>query len=91
MAFVRPNPNRPSEKKGPGAVDTILEAEKLFQIAVLLPSSTLAGWFFGGWLDGRLHQNWMALAGLFVGGILGMLYVVRLAWQSLNNTDKAGK
>lgn len=91
MAFVRPNPKRPGEKQGAQSANIIFEAEKLFQIALLLPSSTIAGWFFGAWLDSRLQQNWMALTGLLAGGILGILYVVRLAYQSLNKTDQEGK
>jgi len=60
-------------------MSTYVQAEKLFQIAVLLPSATFIGWLIGSWLDGRLHQHWLAIAGLIFGGIAGLVYVIRLA------------
>jgi hypothetical protein len=59
-----------------------VEAEKLMQIALLLPSSAFIGWLAGAWLDGRLHQSWIGLAGIVFGGISGLVYVVRLALAS---------
>lgn len=88
MAYLRPNPKAREENKRSDLTSTVIQAENLFQIAVLLPSSTIAGWLLGAWLDGRLHQNWIGLTGMLVGGILGILYVVRLAFQSLQQSDK---
>ena len=50
------------------------------QIALVLPCSVFIGWLAGAWLDHRLHQSWIAIAGLVFGGISGMVYVVRLVF-----------
>jgi len=60
-------------------MSTYVQAEKLFQIAVLLPCATFIGWLIGSWLDGRFHQRWISIVGLLVGGIAGLVYVIRLA------------
>jgi len=85
MAFNRPIPDRklPSGEtdgapRDSGGIQTLIQAEKLTQIAVLLPSAAFIGWLAGAWLDGKLHQSWIALAGIVFGGISGLVYVVRL-------------
>ena len=88
MAYTRPNQKSESEKKRSETTSLMMEAEKLFQIAVLLPCSTVAGWLLGAWLDRVFHQGWIAVTGLLVGGVLGILYVVRLAFMSLKETEK---
>ena len=55
-----------------------MQAEKLMQIAVLLPASACVGWLIGAWADRRLHQSWIGLVGILLGGILGLIYVIRL-------------
>jgi len=52
------------------------------QIAILLPSAAFIGWLAGAWLDGRLHQSWMGIAGIVFGGISGLVYVIRLVMAS---------
>ena len=48
------------------------------QIALLLPCAAFIGWLFGAWLDSKLHQSWIGLAGMVFGGISGIVYVVRM-------------
>jgi len=79
MPFNRPIPDSKPPRKISGVIDAWVQAEKLMQIAILLPSSAFIGWLFGAWLDKVLHQSWMALAGVVFGGISGLVYVVRLA------------
>jgi ATP synthase protein I len=55
-----------------------MRAEKLMQIAVLLPASACVGWLIGAWADKHFHQTWIGLVGILVGGILGLIYVIRL-------------
>jgi F0F1-type ATP synthase assembly protein I len=62
-----------------------VEAEKMMQIAVLLPSSAFVGWLIGAWLDKTLHQSWISLAGILLGGISGLVYVVRLVISVKSN------
>ena len=78
MAFNRPIPNRPQPSKTSSGIATLIQAEKLMQIAILLPSAAFIGWLAGAWLDGKLHQSWISLAGIVFGGVSGLVYVVRL-------------
>jgi len=57
---------------------TLVQAEKLMQIAILLPSAAFVGWLLGSWADKQWHQEWVGLAGMVFGGIAGLVYVVRL-------------
>ncbi len=67
------------------------------QIAVLLPASACVGWLIGGWADRHLHQTWIGLVGILVGGILGLVYVIRLVMtnpgtkQGVAGSGAAGK
>jgi len=68
----------------------MIEAEKLFQIAVLLPATTVVGWFVGHWLDGRMSQHWIGVTGMLTGGVLGMFYVIRIAFLAFKESDARG-
>ena len=78
MPFNRPIPDPKPEPGNNGGIHTLVQAEKLTQIAVLLPSAAFIGWLAGAWLDSKLHQSWIALAGILLGGISALVYVVRL-------------
>jgi ATP synthase protein I len=108
MPFNRPIADRKSKPgesggvsaggpiKDTGGVQTLIQAEKLFQIAILLPSAAFIGWLGGSWLDSKLHQSWIALAGIVFGGISGLVYVIRLVMASGdgasgNDDSKGGK
>jgi hypothetical protein len=60
------------------------------QIAILLPASALVGWLAGEWLGHKLNQSWLPLAGILVGGILGLIYVVRLGMYESGSRSKPG-
>jgi ATP synthase protein I len=94
MPDERPIPDRETRKKPPGAMQSLVQAEKLLQIAFVLPSATVIGWLAGAWADARWHQSWIAIAGIIFGSISGLVYVVRLATdaeksvgQNEKNTD----
>jgi hypothetical protein len=78
MAFNRPIPNRIPPRKDSGGLATLVQAEKLMQIAILLPSAAFIGWLLGAWADKAWHQSWLGIAGKVFGGISGLVYVVRL-------------
>jgi hypothetical protein len=78
MPFNRPIPNQKQPSKTGSGIETLIQAEKLMQIAILLPSAAFVGWLAGAWLDGKLHQSWISLAGIVFGGLSGLVYVVRL-------------
>jgi ATP synthase protein I len=79
MAFNRPIPNSTPRGKLSSGIGAIAEAEKLMQIALLLPSAAVIGWLIGAWLDHKLHQSWIAIAGIVFGCISGLVYVIRMA------------
>ena len=94
MAPPTPNPNpgpgpevdpkrdlSPSSSKasGSGALNTLVQAERLLQIAFVLPAALLIGWGGGALLDRWLHQHWIYIVGLIFGAIAGMVEVVRQA------------
>ncbi len=80
MPYHRPIPESKQTGKPAGILGAWIQAEKLMQIALVLPCSVFIGWLAGAWLDHRLHQSWIAIAGLVFGGISGMVYVVRLVF-----------
>jgi F0F1-type ATP synthase assembly protein I len=86
MPFNRPIPKSRQPKKPPGAFDAWVQAEKLMQIAILLPSAAFVGWLIGAWLDSRLHQEWIAIFGVVFGGISGLVAVVRMAMAAERNS-----
>jgi F0F1-type ATP synthase assembly protein I len=98
MPFTRPIPDpKPQAKSSSGrpksssGIDTLVQAEKLMQIAILLPSAAFIGWLLGAWLDSRLHQSWIGIAGIVFGGISGLVYVVRLVIATGgNSSSKSG-
>ncbi len=96
MPYERPIPEPESRKKRSAIVDAIVEAEKLIQIALILPSAAFICWLFGAWLDERFHQGWIGITGLVFGCVSGLVYVVRLALATGNqpqgrNGNGAGK
>jgi ATP synthase protein I len=92
MPFNNPIPDnrRPDQrpKRDSGGLATLVQAEKLMQIAILLPSAAFIGWLGGTWLDKQLHQEWISLAGMTFGGIAGLVYVVRLVLTSGDDDPK---
>ncbi len=93
MAYNRPIPDPPQRHKNSGGLDTLVQAEKLMQIAILLPSAAFIGWLLGAWADRAWHQSWLGLAGMVFGGISGLVYVVRLvmATGGEHQSGSAGK
>ncbi len=76
------NPSNPDEKprtKISGGLAAYIQAERLMQIALLLPASVFIGWLGGVWLDHLLGQRWIAVAGIVFGGVSGLVYVARMA------------
>ena len=84
MPYHRPIPGPDSRHKRSGALDALVQAEKMIQIALILPCAAFIGWLGGAWLDRWLHQKWLNLAGIAFGGIAGLVYVVRLALAAGN-------
>ena len=84
MAFNNPPPQKPGTKRDDGGFGTLLRAEKLTQIAFILPVAVFIGWALGAALDKWLHQHWIYIVGLIFGAIAGMVEAVRLALRAGN-------
>jgi ATP synthase protein I len=82
MPFNRPIPDSKPPRKSSSGIETLVQAEKLMQIAILLPSAAFIGWLLGAWADKAWHQSWLGIAGIVFGGISGLVYVIRLVISS---------
>ncbi len=79
MAFNRFNPPTKPRSGVSSGMGSLIEAEKLMQIAFVLPSAVLIGWVGGWWLGNVLHQKWIETAGVVLGCVSGLFYVVQMA------------
>ncbi len=77
MPFNRPIPDDQQPSKSSGALRGYVEAEKLLQLALVLPGA-VAIFGIAGWLaDRRLHQHWITIAGIVFGSVAGLFYVIQ--------------
>ena len=84
MPFNAPLPEDKSSPRssGPrrsGAVQNLAQAERLLQIAFVMPCAMVLCWGAGWWLDHHFHTKWIALVGLILGIIAGMVSAIRMA------------
>ncbi len=91
MPYHPPIPDPKSGPKGSGLVSALVQAEKLVQIALVLPCAAFVGWLIGDWIGERVHQPWVAAVGVAFGGASGLYYVVRLALNAVKDPDSSGK
>jgi F0F1-type ATP synthase assembly protein I len=87
MAFNRPIPEnmRPARKQ-PSGLSLYVQAEKMLQIAFVLPCALVIGWVLGAWADRWLHQSWMTIAGVILGCVSGLVFVIRMAFAAEKGT-----
>jgi len=62
-----------------GMMGAWIQAEKMVQIALVLPCAAFIGWAIGVGLDHLFHQSWISIAGVIFGVIAGLVGVVRMA------------
>jgi len=82
MAFNNPPPRKNGAKPDDGGMASLIRAEKLTQIAFVLPVSVFVGWILGVGLDKWLHQHWMYLVGIILGSVAGFVQIFRLVAAS---------
>jgi F0F1-type ATP synthase assembly protein I len=70
-------PAKSSPPRQPGALSSLVEAEKMVQLALMIPSATVIGWLAGLGLDHLLHQHWIYIAGLLFGATAGFVQLFR--------------
>lgn len=96
MPYNKPIPERRSSSKSGGALQSLVQAEKLLQVAFVLPSAVVVGWLIGAWADSKLHQSWPTIVGIVLGCISGLVFVIRLALDAekavgpIESSDKKG-
>ena len=78
-------PDRAQDRPGrSGLTASLVQAERLLQIAFILPCAMLIGWGAGWWLDHHFHMHWATLVGLIVGITAGMYSAIRMALDAGN-------
>ena len=86
MPFHRPLRDSNSRSKYSSGVSAVVEAEKLLQLALMLPCAAVIGWLIGAWADKHFHQTWIAITGVVFGAISGLVYVIRMALKAERST-----
>jgi ATP synthase protein I len=79
MPFNNPIPDSKARGKTSSGLAGYVEAEKLIQLAFVLPGAVAIFGGAGWWADSRLHQHWMAIAGIVLGSVAGLFYVIQTA------------
>ena len=85
MPFNAPHPDK---KQSGGGLQSLVKAEKLIQIALVMPAAVFIGWIAGVALDKWLHQTWIYILGLVLGCIAGLVEAVRQAVSSDRALDR---
>jgi len=94
MPFHRPIPEDKLPAKSGGSrvpgVHSLVQAEKIMQIAFVLPCAMLFGWGVGWGVDHFLHTRYGAAIGLVLGIVAGMVSVIRTAMTAMNSISGRG-
>jgi ATP synthase protein I len=67
------------------ALDELVKAESMIQLALALPAGCLVGWLLGSWADRHFHRGWIGVAGIVLGAVAGFLQIVKTAMRYLKN------
>lgn len=68
--------------------DGIARAERLIEIAFIMPAALAVGWLGGAGLDKLLHQHWIYIAGIILGFVAGFIEVLRSAVRYSRRVEK---
>lgn len=80
MAVEGSNPDsKQGGKRRSETMKLVMQAERLTQIAFVMPAAVLIGWGIGALLDKWLGLHWIYIAGLVVGAVAGLVEAVRQA------------
>jgi ATP synthase protein I len=91
VPYHRPIPEKKTESGMPGIIGAWVQAEKMIQMALVLPCAAFIGWAIGAWLDHLLHQTWIAMAGIVFGIISGLVTVVRMVMVHTSESEQVSK
>jgi ATP synthase protein I len=73
------------EPKKKGALDELVTAESMIQLAIALPAGCVIGWLIGSWMDRHFHQSWISIVGILLGAVAGFVQIFRTASRFLKN------
>jgi F0F1-type ATP synthase assembly protein I len=73
---------------GSGGLKSLVQAEKLLQIAFLLPCAMMVGWALGWGVDRLFHTGWAKIPGLVLGIVAGMVTVIRMAMAAMSDLSR---
>jgi hypothetical protein len=79
VAYHKPIPEKKQPSGMSGMMGAWIQAEKMVQVALVLPCAAFIGWAMGVGLDHLLHQTWISIAGVIFGVIAGLVGVVKMA------------
>jgi F0F1-type ATP synthase assembly protein I len=85
------DPKKSNTPRPTRTVGALVRAERLTQIAFILPAAVFVGWIAGAGLDKWLHQHWIYLLGLLLGAVAGFVQVFRLVASEGRQLDKEGE
>ena len=98
VAYHRPIPEK--KRRGPagdagegeggvggGILSAWVQAEKMIQIVMVLPSAGFIGWLMGYGLGRWLSQAWMGIAGAALGIVAGLVAAIRMAMVYAGDSD----
>jgi len=69
---MNPSHEDPERKKSPW-----VQFGRYSQIAFMLPAGTVAGYLLGALMDRWLHTTWIAVVGLVLGSVGGLIELLR--------------
>jgi F0F1-type ATP synthase assembly protein I len=65
------------DPKNSGRNNVWVQVGRYSQLALVLPSATVVGWWLGTALDHWLHTSWISIVGLLLGSVAGLIEVIR--------------
>ena len=84
----RSNPQKNAQPGSTSLLGAWVQAEKMMQIALMLPCAAFIGWAAGVGLDHLFHQTWIAMAGVVFGIIAGLIGAIRMAMVYTSRSDR---
>jgi F0F1-type ATP synthase assembly protein I len=81
-----PNP-KPTPKRS-ALTQGVASAERLIELAFIMPAALVVGWLGGAGLDKLFHQHWIYIAGILLGFVAGFIEVLRSALRYSNKIEK---
>jgi len=67
--------------------DLWVQLARYSEIGFIIPAAVLVGYFFGLLLDHWLHTQWIYLAGIIFGAVVGFIQMIRSAMRSVGKDE----